>query len=247
MKVSVIVSVFNNKGTISDAIQSIILQNYEHIECIVIDAGSTDGTVEVVKSFGNKINVFVSESDNGIYDGLNKGISLATGDVISFLHSDDVYDNKNVISNVVRLFSNDVQGVYGDLVYTHRADVKKVVRYWKSGIFSTPLLDKGWMPPHPTLFLRSGVYHQYGNFDSNYKIAGDYDFMLRILKAGVLVRYLPSVLYRMRMGGKSNRSIKNLLNKSKEDFRAMKKNGINRPYLALFYKNSSKIMQLIRR
>jgi len=247
MKVSIIVSVFNNKSTVADAINSIISQDYDDIECIVVDAGSTDGTVEIIKGFGDRINTFISEPDRGIYDGLNKGISLATGDVIAFLHSDDVYAHETVISNVVGFFDNDTQGVYGDLVYTDKVDMSKVFRYWKSCDFSPSLLSKGWMPPHPTLFLRCEVYQKYGTFDTSFKIAGDYDFMLRILKDNIVVKYLPQVVYKMRVGGESNRSIKNILNKSKEDLRAMRKNEINNPFFALFYKNMSKIMQLVRR
>jgi len=247
MKVSIIVSVFNNKSTVADAINSIISQDYDDIECIVVDAGSTDGTVEIIKGFGDRINTFISEPDRGIYDGLNKGISLATGDVIAFLHSDDVYAHETVISNVVGFFDNDTQGVYGDLVYTDKVDMSKVFRYWKSCDFSPSLLSKGWMPPHPTLFLRREVYQKYGTFDTSFKIASDYDFMLRILKDNIVVKYLPQVVYKMRVGGESNRSIKNILNKSKEDLRAMRKNEINNPFFALFYKNMSKIMQLVRR
>ena len=246
MKVSIIVSVFNNKNTIAAAINSIISQDYDDIECIVVDAGSTDGTVEIIKGFGDRINTFISEPDKGIYDGLNKGILLATGDIIAFLHSDDVYENETVISDVVAIFNDDIQGVYGDLVYTNKADMRKVFRYWKSCDFSVSLLRIGWMPPHPTLFLRRKVYQKYDTFDISFKIAGDYDFMLRILKDNIAVKYLPQVLYRMRVGGKSNRSIKSILFKSKEDLRAMRKNGIDKPFLTLFYKNISKVIQLIR-
>ena len=246
MRISVIVSVFNNKDTVSDAINSIVSQDYDNIECIVVDAGSTDGTIEVIKGFGDRINTFISEPDKGIYDGLNKGILLATGDIIAFLHSDDVYENETVISDVVAIFNDDIQGVYGDLVYTNKADMRKVFRYWKSCDFSVSLLRIGWMPPHPTLFLRRKVYQKYDTFDISFKIAGDYDFMLRILKDNIAVKYLPQVLYRMRVGGKSNRSIKSILFKSKEDLRAMRKNGIDKPFLTLFYKNISKVIQLIR-
>ena len=246
MKVSIIVSVFNNKNTIAAAINSIISQDYDDIECIVVDAGSTDGTVEIIKGFADRINTFISEPDKGIYDGLNKGVSLATGDVIAFLHSDDAYADRSIISTVVDQFDINIQGVYGDLLYTDKVDMDKIFRYWKSCDFSPSLLSKGWMPPHPTLFLRCEVYQKYGTFDTSFKIAGDYDFMLRILKDNIVVKYLPQVVYKMRVGGESNRSIKNILNKSKEDLRAMRKNEINNPFFALFYKNMSKIMQLVR-
>ena len=247
MKISIITVALNNKEVIKDAIDSILSQAYKNIEYIIIDGASIDGTVEVVQSYGDKISRFISEPDNGIYDAMNKGVDLATGDVIAFLHSDDVYANETVISDIVDCFDNNTQGVYGDLVYTDKADVNKVFRYWKSCDFSTSLLSKGWMPPHPTLFLRREVYQKYGAFDTSFKIAGDYDFMLRILKDNIAVKYLPQVIYKMRLGGESNRSVKNILDKSKEDLRAMRNNKINNPFFALFYKNVSKIMQLVRR
>jgi glycosyltransferase len=247
MKVSVIVTVFNNASTIIDAIDSILLQDYSNIECIVIDAGSTDGTIEALNQNISKIDVFVSEADKGIYDGLNKGVAMATGDVIAFLHSDDVYADTKVVSDVVSQFQPKIQGVYGDLVYTEIDNFNKVIRYWRSKPFASTLLNDGWMPPHPTLFLRRSVYEKYGSFDTSYSISGDYEFMLRILKEGVVVSYVPRVLYKMRIGGKSNRGIVNLFNKSVEDLRAMRYHGLRNPFYGLLYKNISKLIQLIRR
>ena len=246
MKVSVIVSVFNSEKTVSDAIDSILSQSYSNIECIVIDAESTDRTRSIIQDYGDKIDVFVTEPDNGIYDGLNKGILLATGDIIAFLHSDDVYADKAVVSDVVSLFGNDIQGVYGDLVYTPKDDTSKVLRYWKSKDFDMSLLSQGWMPAHPTFFVRREVYEKYGGFDLGFKIAGDYDFMLRVLSAGIKVKYIPEVLYKMRVGGESNKSIKNIIQKSKEDLQALKNNNIG-GIRTLLYKNISKIKQFLRR
>ena len=247
IKVSIITVVRNGEKTIKDTIESVLSQTYSDIEYILIDGCSTDKTVEIINGYEKQISKFISEPDEGIYDGLNKGVSLATGDVIAFLHSDDVYANETVISDIVNCFDNNTQGVYGDLVYTDKIDVNKVFRYWKSYDFSSSLLSKGWMPPHPTLFLRREVYQKYGAFDTSFKISGDYDFMLRILKDNIAVKYLPKVIYKMRLGGESNRSIKNILDKSKEDLRAMRKSKINNPFFALFYKNVSKIIQLVRR
>ena len=247
IKLSIITIVRNGEKTIKDTMESVLSQTYSDIEYILIDGCSTDKTVEIINGYEKQISKFISEPDEGIYDGLNKGVSLATGDVIAFLHSDDVYANETVISDIVNCFDNDTQGVYGDLVYTDKADMNKVFRYWKSCDFSLSLLSKGWMPPHPTLFLRREVYQKYGAFDISFKIAGDYDFMLRILKDNIAVKYLPQVIYKMRLGGESNRSIQNILDKSKEDLRAMRNNKINNPFFALFYKNVSKIMQLVRR
>jgi len=247
MKVSVVTVVYNMAHNIQRAVESVLSQDYKNIEYIIIDGGSEDGTCEIINRYSAFIDIFVSERDNGIYDAMNKGVLLSSGDVVAFLHSDDVYANETVISDIVNCFANGTQGVYGDLVYTDKADVNKVFRYWKSCDFSTSLLSKGWMPPHPTLFLRREVYQKYGAFDTSFKIAGDYDFMLRILKDNIAVKHLPQVIYKMRLGGESNRSVKNILDKSKEDLRAMRNNKIKNPFFALFYKNVSKIMQLVRR
>ncbi|MEA3353042.1 MAG: glycosyltransferase family 2 protein [Campylobacterota bacterium] len=156
-KISIITSVWNNKETIKDAIDSVISQTYKDIEYIVVDGASSDGTIEVIQSYGDKISKFVSEKDKGIYDGLNRGVSLATGDIVAFLHSDDIYATESIIEEVAKVFKSDksLDGVYGDLVYTPKSDTNKVLRYWKSKEFDTALLAKGWMPAHPTLFLKN--------------------------------------------------------------------------------------------
>ena len=246
MKVSIITIVWNNKETIRDAINTVLSQTYKDIEYIIIDGASTDGTCEIVRGYRDKIAKFVSETDNGIYDGLNKGLILATGDIVSFLHSDDMYSSNTIISEVVKVFKNDnnLDGVYGDLIYTSKNDTNKVLRYWKSREFRQSLLKQGWMPAHPTLFLKSRVYEKFGKFDLSFKIAADYDFMLRILSAGIKVKYLPKVLYKMRIGGESNKSIANIIQKSKEDLKALNNNNIGGLY-ALMYKNLSKVSQFL--
>jgi glycosyltransferase involved in cell wall biosynthesis len=246
LKISIITSVYNNKDTIKDAIKSVLNQTYKNIEYIVVDGGSTDGTVEVIKQYEDKIDKFISEPDKGIYDGLNKGIKLATGDVIAFLHSDDIYPDNNTIEKIMNLFNKDnVDGVYGDLIYVKKDDINKIIRYWKSCDFNADLLKKGWMPAHPTLFLKKEIYEKYGVFDLNFKIAGDYDFMLRILKENPKLKYLPEVLYVMRVGGESNKSLKNIVNKSKEDYIALKRNHIG-GIGTLFLKNLQKINQFFK-
>jgi len=248
MKISIITSVYNNQKTIKDAIESVLEQTYENVEYIIVDGGSSDDTISIVKSYGDKISKFVSEKDKGIYDGLNKGVKHATGDVVAFLHSDDIYATPTILENVVKAFQSDqnFDGIYGDLVYTPKDDTIKVLRYWKSRDFDETLLAKGWMPAHPTLFLKREVYEKYGGFDLSFKIAGDYDFMLRVLSAGIKVKYIPEVLYKMRVGGESNKSLKNIILKSKEDIRALRKNGVG-GYGSLMIKNFSKIGQFIRK
>ncbi len=232
-------------ATIKDAIESVLTQTYQNIEYIIIDGESTDGTIDVIKSYGNQVSKFISETDEGIYDGLNKGIELASGDVICFLHSDDLYVDSSVIQKIANVFvNNNIDGTYGDLVYVSKIDTAKVLRYWKSKDFELKFLKQGWMPAHPTFFLRKEVYKKFGTFDLGFKIAADYDFMLRVLGGGIKVKYLPEVLYKMRIGGESNKSVKNIIRKSKEDLRALKKNNIGHIY-TLLYKNISKITQFI--
>lgn len=246
MKISVITSVYNNKAFIAEAIESVLSQTYDNIEYIVIDGASTDGTVEIIEQYADNIDIFVSEPDKGIYDGLNKGIEKATGDVIGFLHSDDLYEHSQVLETIAKTFKeHGVESVYGDLTYVKKESPETIVRYWKSGPFSTKRLKSGWMPPHPTFYVRREIYERYGAFDLRYKIAADYDSVLRFLgKEKISTHYIPEVLVRMRVGGESNRSLKNLYRKSKEDYMAMKSNGIG-GLDALILKNLSKIQQFI--
>ncbi|MBD3797018.1 MAG: glycosyltransferase [Campylobacterales bacterium] len=248
MKISIITSVYNNASTIEDAIRSVLSQDYSDIEYIVVDGASSDGTVEIIKKYEGQISKFVSEKDKGIYDGLNKGIALATGDVIGFLHSDDIYGDAHIISEVVEAFEkNGTDSIYGDLVYVDKQDTDKIFRYWKSGAYSYKKLTQGWMPPHPTFFVKKACYDKYGDFDLSFGIAADYDFMLRLLgKHKITTAYLPKVLYKMRVGGASNRSLKNIIQKSREDLRAMKKNGVGH-IGTLLMKNATKLPQFFRK
>ena len=248
MKVSIITSVYNNEKTIEDAIKSVLSQTYPNIEYIVVDGASKDGTVDVIKKYEDKISTFVSERDKGIYDGLNKGVSLATGDIIAFLHSDDIYENENIITEVVEHFkSTKTDSIYGDLVYVDKEDTSKIFRYWKSGEYTFKKLSNGWMPPHPTFFVKKEFYDKYGKFDLDFGIAADYDFMLRMLgKYKISTSYLPKVLYKMRVGGASNRSLKNIIQKSREDIKALNNNNIGGIH-TIILKNLSKIPQFLKK
>ncbi|MEC8011009.1 MAG: glycosyltransferase family 2 protein [Pseudomonadota bacterium] len=249
LKVSVITVCYNSVSSVERTLVSVINQKYMNVEYIVIDGGSSDGTVDIIQKYINNISCFISESDNGIYDALNKGISYSTGDIICFLHSDDVYAHDQVIFNVVENFKNNdtLDAVYGDLKYYYNnSDV--VSRYWVSREFSKKLLTRGWMPPHPTLFLRKSVYLNYGVFDTSYKISADYDFILRVFSAnGFNSIYVKDVLVNMSLGGVSNASFKNILIKSKEDFHCLLSNGFGRysALFALFIKNISKVSQFL--
>lgn len=247
MKFSIITSVYNGSDNIREAIESVLSQTYENIEYIVIDGNSTDGTMDIIREYENHIDTIHSQADDGIYDGLNRGIAMATGDIIGFLHADDLYEHPEVIEKIVAVFNDEqVDAVYGDLVYVHKEDIGKISRHWESGKFSFRKLKRGWMPPHPAFFVKREVYEKHGVFDNTLKIAADYDFMLRVLtKHEHTAAYLPEILYRMRTGGASNRSLKNILQKSREDLKAIRKNrvgGIN----TLLMKNISKVPQFFR-
>lgn len=246
MKISVITICYNSAHSIGDAIQSVLAQTYPNVEYIVVDGKSKDTTVEVIKSFESGISKFVSEPDKGIYDALNKGIKMATGDVIGFMHSDDLYANNEILTKVAALFEKEkTDSVYGDLEYVYKDDTSKVLRYWKSGTFSISKLRMGWMPPHPTFYVRREVYEKYGLFNINLKISADYDTMLRFLgKHRITTAYLPEVMVRMRVGGASNRSLKNIIRKSKEDYQAIKDNSFGSVF-TLIFKNLRKVTQFI--
>jgi glycosyltransferase len=248
IKISVITAVYNNRDTISAALDSALRQSGVDIDLVVIDGGSTDGTLEVLRSYTGRLDVLVSEPDQGIYDALNKGIQRASGDVVGFLHSDDLFAGAGVLSRVAAAFADpEVGAVYGDLVYVRKDNPDQVVRYWRAGVFSRRRLRWGWMPPHPTLYVRRHVYEQHGLFDTSFRIAADYDFILRTLgQAGVGVRYIPEVLVKMRVGGASNRSLRNILRKSSEDLRALRRNGVG-GVGALMWKNLSKLPQFLGR
>jgi glycosyltransferase len=246
MKVSIITAVFNRRDTIEDALDAVSGQDFAGIEHIVVDGASQDGTVEVLERRRSGIAVLVSERDDGIYDALNKGIGLATGDVIGFLHADDLFADVRVVSRVAAAFADpSVEAVYGDLDYVSRIDAQRVIRRWRAGTYSPRRLAWGWMPPHPTFYVRRSVYERLGGFDTRHRIAADYDCILRFLgRGGIVPAYIPEVLVKMRLGGESNRSVGNILRKSLEDYRALRVNGVG-GVGALAWKNLSKLGQFL--
>ncbi len=247
MKISVITAVYNNRDTIAEAIESILTQTHPSVELVVVDGGSTDGTLDVLTRFSDRITVMVSEPDDGIYHALNKGIALASGDVIGFLHSDDVLPDKDALKRVAAtLASSGADAVYGDLEYVQRSDLSKIVRYWRSGTYSPQKLGAGWMPPHPTFYARRELYLRLGGFDVSMRIAADYDCMLRFFQAGVAVAYIGQVQVRMRTGGASNRSLGNILRKSREDYVALRRNKVGGAW-TLVSKNLRKLPQFFLR
>ena len=248
MKVSIITATYNSAGTISECMDSVLNQNYSNIEYIIMDGGSEDDTIAIIKQAAKSHSniIFKSEPDKGIYDALNKGIALATGTVIGFVHSDDYLADTDVISSLVETFDiENADGVYGDLHYVAFDNTDKIIRNWVSKPYKKKLLKKGWMPAHPSLFLKKEIYDTYGLFSMSYKIAADYDFILRVFQQKNLkFHYLQKTIIKMRVGGASNGSLKNILQKTKEDFKAIKNNNIG-GFGTILLKNITKIKQFI--
>jgi glycosyltransferase len=228
-KVSIITATFNSGSTIRDCLDSVKDQG-NAVEHIIIDGGSTDGTLDIVKTYPHVSRV-ISEPDQGIYDAMNKGIALASGDVIGILNSDDVYADHDVLTKVARIFSKEsVDSCYGDLLYVDPANITKITRIWKSGPFHKENFYWGWMPPHPTFFVRRQVYEKYGKFNLDLGSAADYELMLRFLvKHKISMAYIPEVLVKMRAGGVSNMSLKNRIRANRMDLKAWEVNGL-KPY-----------------
>jgi glycosyltransferase involved in cell wall biosynthesis len=247
--ITVITATYNCAKTLPVCLKSIAQQSYSNVEHIVIDGDSTDETIDIVYKNINKITVFQSEKDSGIYDALNKGIALATGDVVGFLHADDFFASRSVLSLVAAAFEDpSVCAVYGDLQYVSKRDISKVVRKWQSNTFKPGDLALGWMPAHPTLYIRREWYQKIGGFDVNYKISADYLSILRLFsQTNFKAVYLPHVLITMRLGGVSNKSAKAILNKSIEDWRALRSCGYGKfiALQALVWKNFSKFRQFL--
>ncbi len=244
MKISIVTASYNSVATIRDTIESVLSQDYPNIEYIVADGGSKDGTVEILKSYGDKIK-WVSEKDSGIYEAMSKGVKMATGDAIGVMGADDFYPDNQAISRVAKAFEESkADSVYGDLHYVNAKDTNKIIRNWKSGKYNRKRFLNGWMPPHTAFFLKKSVYDAYGLYDTSYRSAGDYELMLRMLyKHNVSSYYVPTVLMKMRMGGSSNASLKNRIRANKEDRRAWVMNGIKPRWYTLYVKPISKILQ----
>lgn len=246
MKISIITITYNSAKTVQRALASVQGQTYADIEHIIVDGASTDGTKEVIESYAKlHPNVrWVSEKDEGIYNAINKGIRMATGDVIGFLHSDDVLFAPDSIEHIAAAFaSTGADVVYGDLQYCRG---NRVVRHWESNAFNPLSLKYGWMPPHPTVYVRKRVYDQVGEYDEWFRISADYDMMLRIFSAGYKTHYIPEVIVSMEIGGASNKNTKARLSKTQEDYIALKKNHIGAGYLTVACKQLRKVRQFLR-
>lgn len=248
MKISIITVVYNNERTIKDALESVLGQTYKDIEYVIIDGKSKDNTVSIIKEYENKLGYFVSEKDNGLYDAMNKGIQSATGDVIGILNSDDLYQDFDVIADVMEQFNNDLKLdiLYGNLVYVKSDDVNKIVRNWKCKPYYERFFENGNVPPHPALFVKRSVYDKVGLFNLDYKLAADYELMLRMLKKyDFKIKYIDRLIVKMRLGGATNQSFTNIINQNKEIVRSWKDNSLRAPFYLMPVRIFKRLIQFI--
>jgi glycosyltransferase involved in cell wall biosynthesis len=246
LKISVISAVYNRQDTVAQAISSVVAQSYIDVEHLIVDGASTDGTLEAVQRLAHPRMQVISEPDRGIYDALNKGIRAATGGIVGLMHSDDFFAHERVLEKVAFAFAaTGADAVYGDLDYVASANTSKIIRQWRSGEFMPQRLARGWMPPHPTLFVRRDAMLRLGLYNTDYRISADYEAILRWFGKGQLsLTYIPEVLVKMRVGGESNRSLGSIIRKSCEDYRALRSTGMG-GMGALACKNLSKLRQFL--
>jgi glycosyltransferase involved in cell wall biosynthesis len=246
MKISIITATYNSAATVRDTLESIAQQTYTNIEHIIVDGLSKDNTLAIVNEYPHVAKV-VSEKDKGIYDAMNKGVALATGDIVAILNSDDFYYNNEVIEQVMNCFAqHQTDAVYGDLVYVNAENTDKITRNWKAGSYSRKQFLYGWMPPHPSFFVHKNMYEKYGNFNLSLRSAADYEFMLRLLyKHQASVAYLPTTIVKMRVGGLSNASLANRLAANKEDRKAWQLNDLEPYPFTTWLKPLRKITQFL--
>ena len=248
MKISIITVVYNNEKTIQDAMQSVLGQTYKNIAYVIIDGSSKDNTVNLIKEYKDQLGHFVSEKDNGLCDAMNKGIQACTGDVIGILNSDDLYQDSQVIAAVMEEFKNDkvLDIVYGDLVYVKSNDTNTIVRNWKSKEYYKRFFENANVPPHPALFVRSKVYKEAGLFDLQFKLAADYELMLRMFKKhNFKSKYINRLIIKMRLGGATNQSYTNIVNQNKEILKAWKVNGLQAPFYLMPLRIIKRLSQFI--
>jgi glycosyltransferase len=247
VKISIITVTRNCEKTIGECLASVAAQTFQRHEHVIVDGSSTDGTLNILQAHLNQISSLISEPDGGIYFAFNKGLAKATGEVVGFLNADDFYAHPNVLAHIAKVFDDpEVSAVYGDLQYISQLHPARVIRQWVSSPFTPGCLAKGWMPPHPTLYVRKKYYQEIGGFDTNYRISADYNSILHLFKLpGFKSKYLPKILVKMRVGGISNRSLRNILLKSREDYKALRMSnvGVLNSYGAVFCKNITKFKQ----
>lgn len=251
MKISIITVTHNPGLVLLDCLNSVASQKYKNIEHIIVDNVSTDGTIPLLNSRRDQFAFLISEKDQGIYEAMNKGLKIATGDIIGFLNSDDFYASNNVLSRVVAIFKDNssLDACYADLIYVDPINTNKIIRFWRSSKFVSGLFAKGWCPPHPTFFVRRSVYERFGNFDLNYYIASDVELMMRFLEVQKInARYIPELWIKMRLGGITNKNFKNILIQNKEVLHALKNHNLSVNWISFFiYKIINRGLQFLKR
>jgi glycosyltransferase involved in cell wall biosynthesis len=247
MKVSVITACYNRAQSIAAALDSVASQTYRDIEHVVVDGGSTDGTLELISAQGGSIDKLITGPDRGIYDALNKGLAASSGDLIGFLHSDDVYAGSDVIQTVVeQVQTRSLDALYGDVVFVRAEEPDRVVRRYSSRRFRPSRISWGWMPAHPSLFVCKRLFERFGSFKTDYAIAGDFEFIARIFaRPSFKYGYVPKVLVKMRMGGMSTQGWRSTLELNKEVLRACRENGISSNYLKLLWRYPAKALEFL--
>jgi glycosyltransferase involved in cell wall biosynthesis len=245
LTVSIITVCLNSADTIDDTVKSVLSQDYKNIEYIVVDGGSTDVTPGILAKYDTRISKCISEPDNGVYDAMNKGIRLSTGDVVAVLNSDDVYAGKSVVREMVELMENSgLDAAYGDLVYIDRRNTGRVTRFWKTGRYRKKAFCNGWVIPHPAFFCRRQVFEKYGYFNSEFRIAADFELMLRFIEAHqIKVGYLPKIVVKMRTGGKAN-ILRGMIRGNREIIKSFRLNGLKLSPWFFVRKPIAKISQL---
>lgn len=245
VKISLVTISYNAVSTIQRCIASVINQTYQNVEYIVIDGNSSDGTQQIINKNKAHIHFFKSEPDQGIYDAMNKGILLATGDVIGILNADDYFASDHVLTDIAESFTrNDADLLYADLDYVNSE--RKIIRKWRSGPYRHSKFNWGWMPPHPTFYAKRELFNKWGLYNLDYGTAADYELMLRFMylnKANVF--YLDQVIVKMALGGVSNQNFKNRIKAWEGDFKAMNRNNIPMPFLSVIFKPLRKITQFV--
>ena len=245
MKVTIITVTYNSAIYLEQCIQSVIGQHYHDIEHIIVDGGSTDGTLDIIAQYQSKIAKWVSEPDHCMYDAINKGMRMATGDIIGTLNSDDILASREVIGSIAHSFKySGAEAIYGDIVYVQPSDLNNVLRIWNGSDYNRNKFKYGWMPAHPSFYIRRSLIEKYGFYETHFYSAADYEFMARYLFFHkVDACYLPKLIVKMRMGGMSNGSLSRRLRANRRDYLAMKKNNIPFPLLASILKPLSKLYQ----
>lgn len=228
MKISIITVTWNSAATVVDTMLSVNEQTHADVEHLIIDGGSRDGTLRLVGAHGRRVAAVVSEPDQGIYDAMNKGLALATGDIVGLLNSDDFLAAPDVLATIAAAFADpNIDAVYGDVCYVRQAVSSQIVRYWRSSPFRPGAFARGWAPPHPTLYVRREIYDRLGHFDLAYALTADLELMVRFLEVHrIRTRYIPKVFVHMRLGGATNKSLRNIVSGNREIWRALHKHGL---------------------